>query len=464
MPVVTKVGHLHHCTHNATSTRNMVVIGLLDIPPELHLQIAKFAETGQSLKALSVTSRSLRGIAQSVLFRKLQIHLGRKLMGSIDDLLANPRICAAIRFLELHGRHCWRWKPPPNDGEKLSIITKLLPRMVGLKRVLIFNVEVNEVFINAFLEIAAKIPLRLDLSWNAYPLDISLTANTRLRISDLRFDCGAAAQPSIEFYQLLLRVSATTLTKLDVTVEGDGLIKLADIDLPFLHEVSLDIQTDDEATKASSSAFITAHRTIRKFSLTGTHRLMLVLPPNALPGLRELHAPTELVNQLVPGRPVEAINVRSRSEQQWLGEEVGRSTVRVRKLHALLKTAISDTRMVRRMVTILPSLESVTFAVANDVSSPFAQPPLLILLQTVLKVIEVLTSLKCLTHLHFELFHREIWVNHDFNGLATKLRKANSCFSCIEIWERSANRREHTISVWNEVIGVFHHIEYVSEL
>ena len=433
----------------------MVVIGLLGLPPELHLQIAEFAGTSQSLKALSLTSRSLRGIAQTVLFRKLQIILRRPLRGSIDDLLANPRICAAIRFLELCGEFSSE-KRLPDDGEKLSITAKLLPWMIGLKRVLIYSVQVNKVFMNAFLGIAAKISLRLDLFWNAYPLSISLMANTPLRISDLRFDCGVAAHPSIEIYQFLLRISATTLTKLDVVVEGDGLVALADIDLPFLHEVTLNMRVDNEATKASYSAFLAAHRTIRELRLTSTYCPILALPPDALPGLRVLDAPTELVNQLVPGRPVEAITVRGKSEQDWFGEEVGRSTVRVRELLVHRYATVSDTKMVKRMVTILPSLESVAFAVANDVSSPFARPPSLIRLQAVLKVVEVLTSLKCLTHLHLGLFDREVRVNHDINALATKLRKANSCFSCIEIWEDSTRRRRHTISVWNEVLGVFH--------
>jgi len=78
-------------------------IGLLNIPPEIQLQIAEFVETRQTLRALSVTSRSLRSIAQSMLFENLEINLGKELRGSVDDLLANPRICAAIRFLRLRG-------------------------------------------------------------------------------------------------------------------------------------------------------------------------------------------------------------------------------------------------------------------------------------------------------------------------------------------------------------------------
>ena len=96
------------------------------------------------------------------------------------------------------------------------------------------------------------------------------------------------------------------------------------------------------------------------------------LPPSALPDLRELHGPTELVNQLVPGRPVEVIDLSpsQESDQDWFGEEVARSTTRVRKLRVHLKDAILKTRMVMRMVMITPYLGSLWLSVLADVSSP----------------------------------------------------------------------------------------------
>jgi len=45
------------CTRPQPVTiHKMVAIGLLDIPPEIQLQIAEFVETRQTLKALSVIS------------------------------------------------------------------------------------------------------------------------------------------------------------------------------------------------------------------------------------------------------------------------------------------------------------------------------------------------------------------------------------------------------------------------
>ena len=90
----------------------MVVIGLLNIPPEIQLQIAEFVEANHALKALAVTSHSLCSIAQSVLFKSLLIDLEKEPRGSIDDLLANPQICATIHFFELHGRRSWSENTP----------------------------------------------------------------------------------------------------------------------------------------------------------------------------------------------------------------------------------------------------------------------------------------------------------------------------------------------------------------
>jgi len=357
----------------------MVAISLLDIPPEIQLQIVESVETSQVLKALSVTSRSLRSIAQSLLFERFRIDLGKELRGSIDDLLVNPRICAAIRFLELRRRYLSSAKHPRNDEEKLSLIQKLLPEMIGLRGVWIYQIHLSRAFMDTFIEVAAKIPLRVKLGWNIYPPCISSAPNTSLRISHLHL--GAAVDhPSLDFYRSVFSASARTLTELNVRADGNGLMELADIDLPFLHDVTLLITTENELSRTSVSVFITAQKTIRKLDLRGKVRPLPPLPPNALPNLRELNAPSELVNQLVPGRPLESIEVSfsQGSNQDWFGEEVAWSTARIRKLRVHLNTAILDTRMVGRMVTILPSLESLWLSVFDDVSAHFARLPLLI--------------------------------------------------------------------------------------
>jgi len=352
----------------------MAAIGLLDIPPEIQLQIAEFVETRQTLKALSVTSRSLRGVAQSILFKNLQIVLRTELRGSVDDLLANPRICAAIRVLELHGQYLFSSAssaPPRNDEEQLSLIQKLLPEMVGLRKVLISHVNLSKTFLDAFLGTTTNMPLQIHLGRNIYPCGVIPTPRTLLQISHLHFKVNHS---SLEFCRLMFHASATTLTGLDIMADRDELMKLADINLPFLHDLSLWIKMRYEGSSASAAAFITAQRAIRKLTLTGSMLPLPPIPPNALPNLRELKASTEQVSQLVPGRPVEAIEIMfSRGEhgQGWFGEEVGGSTARVRILRVRPQTVILDTQMVKRMVTVLPYLERLCLPMFNDVSWPF---------------------------------------------------------------------------------------------
>jgi len=352
----------------------MAAISLLDIPPEVQLQIAGFVETPQTLKALSVTSRSLRSIAQSILFTDFQIDLGKEVRGSIDDLLANPRICAAIRFLSLLGRF-FSSAPPRNDEEQLSIIQKLLPEMVGLRKVSICFVNLSKTFLDAFLGIATNMPLQIDLGWNIYPYSVFPTPHTRLQIS--RLHCSVN-HPQLEFYRSMFHASATTLTGLNIQVNGGGLMELADINLPFLHNLTLSITIETEVSRPSAGAFLIAQRAVRKLVLRGKGPLPPI-PPNALPNLRELIASPELVNQLVPGRPVGAIEVTfphqgcfaPRRDPDWFGEEVGESTARVRRLRVHLNTPILDTRMVKRMVTLLPFLEDLWLPVFGSVSWPF---------------------------------------------------------------------------------------------
>jgi len=351
----------------------MGAISLLDIPVEMQLQIAEFVETRQTLKALSVTSRSLRSIAQSILFKNLRIGLGKELKGSVDDLLANPRICAAIRFLSLHT--VYGSDAPRKVEEQLSLIQNLLPEMVGLRMVSIYHVNLSKTFLDAFLGIAAIMPLQIFLGYNIYPYIVFPAPHTRLQISHLH--CSDNQLP-LDFYRSMFHASATTLTRLIIEPDGDGLMKLADIDLPFLHDLTLSITKGNEVSRLSAGVFLTAQRAIRKLVLRGDVGPLPPIPLNALPNLRELDASSELVNQLVPGRPVEAIRVKFPQREfspgcdpDWFGEEVGESTVRVRRLRVHHDTSILDTRMVKRMVTLLPFLENLWLSVSGDVSWPF---------------------------------------------------------------------------------------------
>jgi len=438
----------------------MAAIGLLDIPPEIHLQIVEFVGTRRALKALSATSRSIRSIAQSKLFERLRIHIGTKLgpSGSVDDLLSNPRICAAVRFLELLGGAMFSSHPHDDGDERLALIQKMLPKLDGLRKVSINLVNLSKAFLDTFLGIAANNPLQLSLGWNIFPYGVIPTPHTRLQISHLHLTVD---YPSLEFCRSMFHASATTLTGLDLVADRDELTKLADINLPFLHDLTLLINVGYDISRTSAAAFLTAQQAIRKLHLRGEVRPLPPIPPNALPNLRKLKASTEQVSQLVPGRPVEEIEVISAQhgcDQDWIWEEVGQSTARVRMLRVHRKAAILETRMVKRMVTILPFLENLWSPVFDDVGWPFrsiTRPPRLILLQTLLNAVEVLTSLKCLKILRFNLFRRTVWVYPNINDIATRLRNANPSFSCLEIRDGGGSGLGNAISVWNEVFGVF---------
>ena len=354
----------------------MVAIGLLDIPPEIQLQVAEFVATSEALKALSVTSRSLRCIAQSELFKTFIIDLDKELKGSIDDLLANPRICAAIRLLSLRGTRTPSTTSPHNHEERLSLVKKLLPAMIGLRAVRICWVRLSRAFMDDFLEVAANTRLRVSLRRNIYPPGTNPAFNTPLRLYRL----SLASVPTVpdhttrDFYQSVLRASATTLTELIMDIHGDQLMGLVDIDLPFLHDLTLKVPSDNEVSRASVAAFIIAQRTIRKLEVRSESGPLPAIPPDALPNLRRLSASAELINQLVPGRPVEAIDVRKKG-RDWFGEEVARSTAGVRKLEVRSIIGILDLGMLERAVAILPSLESLCLPVFNNVCGPFVRLP-----------------------------------------------------------------------------------------
>lgn len=360
-------------SHNSTSTRRPVAIGLLNTPPELQLEIAEFVAansvSNDALKVLSMTSRSLRSIAQSVLFKKFRINLERELTSSIDDLLANPRICASVRSLEL-----WASSPtgPHSPKEKISQVTKLLPKMAALRAVHFHHIKLTKGFMNAFLETAANIPLRVHLSTNTYPSCLDMTPNIPLRISHLELGSSVAIDnPSLDFHQLMLRASATTLTELLISTPANGLMALADIDLPALHSLNLFILLPKKkGSHIALAAFLTPRRTIKKFELN-RGAFLPSLPLSALPNLREVVVPLNVVKKLVPGRPVEVIEVSdSPVDEDWIGEEFAQSTARVRTFRIDSPELLP--KMVRRIGTSFPYLESLQLTVFRSVSGVFA--------------------------------------------------------------------------------------------
>jgi len=110
---------------------------------------------------------------------------------------------------------------PRSDEEKLSLIKKVLPEMVGLRKASIYQVNLSKVFLDAFLRVVANIPLQITLGGNLYSAGISSSPNTPLQISHLHF-AAAIDPPSLEFYRPLFHASATILTGLNMRADGDG--------------------------------------------------------------------------------------------------------------------------------------------------------------------------------------------------------------------------------------------------
>ncbi len=136
----------------------MVVISLPDMPPEIQLQIAEFAQSKQAMNALSITCRRLCRIAQSVLFKSLFINLSTASRGLFGGLLANPRLCASVHLLRLFSNRPSGLFRRHKKGT-LSLCKNLLPELVGLRTLHKNDVDLMAGLFDTFLEIAANIPL-----------------------------------------------------------------------------------------------------------------------------------------------------------------------------------------------------------------------------------------------------------------------------------------------------------------
>jgi hypothetical protein len=111
--------------------------------------------------------------------------------------------------------------------------------------------------------------------------------------------------------------------------------------------------------------------------------------------------------------------------QDWVRGGVAQSTAIVRKLYFDDRSV--DTRVVEEMVRVLPSLETLSLCMYDDVSGPFTPPYLdSFSFRHYSKSSTSFTSLKFLTRLHIILLHRQGWVHVGTRDIGTELRKANS--------------------------------------
>jgi hypothetical protein len=155
-------------------------------------------------------------------------------------------------------------KPPRNNEEKLLLVKELLPKMVGLREVVIYRVHLSSMFMDGFLEMAAKIPLKkVYLCTNTIPPGVCATPNAPLRISNLRLATNYG-HPATNLYLLMLCASSAALTTLSIEVNGDVLMALAGIELPLLHDLALSIVQENGMSGVGAADFIAVQRTVKK--------------------------------------------------------------------------------------------------------------------------------------------------------------------------------------------------------
>ena len=305
-----------------------VAISLPDMPPEIQLQIAEFAQSKQAMNALSITCRRLCRIAQSVLFKTLFIHLSMESRGLFSGLLANPRLCASVRLLRLVSKY-WVNGLAHRYGEgTLSLCKNLLPRLVGLRTLHMYDVDLMAGLLETFLEIAANISLTVYLGGIGRTDTAALLPARTVSLRISRFSiCIYNTDLDYSPFLFLLRASATALTVLDLSLYRDELMRFEGIVLPSLRKLFLHLQTPFCYPSKKGAGFIAAQRGITWLFLDGDIDIH-PFPPDALPNLRTLCAPTRFIKTLISGRPVGVIYAQRDgqvNEPGWPKEEIAQS-------------------------------------------------------------------------------------------------------------------------------------------
>ena len=187
------------------------------------------------------------------------------------------------------------------------------------------DVDLMAGLFDAFLEIAEKIPLVVYLGGLGQTYTPALPPAriiVSLRISKLSICIYNNIEMDCFPFLFLLRASATTLTVLDMLFYRDELIRFEGIILPSLRKLFLHLS--DRCLRKKVTGFIAAQRGITWLFLDGDIDIH-PFPPDALPNLRTLCAPTRFLKTLISGRPVGVIYTqrdRRENEPGWPKEEI----------------------------------------------------------------------------------------------------------------------------------------------
>jgi hypothetical protein len=281
---------------------------LYSLPDELLVTIVEGCDQ-KTRKSLSLVSRRLRNPSQCIMFKEVWISRetfensvpGFAVEGGehLPEVMQNDRLISYIQtfVISLSGApHLL----------KTNIILTALHQMQQLRDIKLFSIPLTTTMLDWLCEVLSTRLYNVELWSCSYPADYTIQQGT-LKIHALRVErTSIAPSPTADkVLSAIIERSSSSLASLSLPSGTEVFAHLGR--MPRL--TSLNIPYWPARRDGVLRNFLVANPQLVKFGLAGNTYDPADLPPSVLPNLGTIRVATEMIQHVLPGRPVAKVEI-----------------------------------------------------------------------------------------------------------------------------------------------------------
>jgi len=284
------------------------------LPDELLVAIVEYCDQN-TRKNLSLVSRRLRDPSQFIIFKT--VHVSRHKFetivprfaveggGHLPEVMQNDRLVSYIQTLVISPDEAFQHL----EVNTIELLFTALHKMQPLRDIKLVAIPFTTTMLDRLCEVLSTRLYDVELWDCLYPADYTIQqAALKIRRLSLLVGRGwfdTAPLPTTKALVAIIQRSLSNITSLTLS-SGVGLLAYFGT-LPRL--TSLNILPKSDINDGGLSKFLVANPQLVEFALDGPLNGLSLCPPSALPNLRILRVFAELVQHLLPGRPIVKVEI-----------------------------------------------------------------------------------------------------------------------------------------------------------
>jgi len=347
------------------------------LPDELLVAIVEYCDQ-KTRKNLSLVSRRLRDPSQFIIFKKIHIsnysfetivpRFDVEGRGHLPELMLNDRLVSYIKSFVISQDQTFQ----PLGVNNMELLFTALHKMRPLRNIELLGIPFTTTMLDQLYEVLSTRLYNVNLWDCSYPADYTIK-QPALKIHGLSLVAGLkwidTAPLITKAFVAIIQKSLSSITSLSMS-SGVGVLAYFGT-LPRL--TSLDLLFKTDINDEGLSKFLVANPQLVEFALDEPFNDLSFLPPSALPNLRKIRAPAELVQHLLPGCPVSRVEISNLASAKIMLDglrALSRSAAPIVELTLhLYHYSIHLHEMLDIVVKAVPSLEKMWLSFQAEVRS-----------------------------------------------------------------------------------------------